>query len=392
MLRSPRLALISLQQSLSEVTAPVFRADELGPLDNDLILNYAKDGLPIGERIVVHGFVHDQLGRPVKNALVEVWQCNASGRYRHKKDQYIGALDPNFGGCGRMLTDENGYYAYRTIKPGPYPWRNRVNDWRPAHIHYAISGDGWVQRLITQMYFEGDPLIRSCPILGVAPSEEQIRGLIALQDTRRLRPARQPRLPLRHRAARPARDAVREPRADGRRGACGNERDATRTTRRARDRVADRRALRPHRPGAGGRPASTSSRTTSATSWSTPRPKGERIRIEGRVFDGIGTRAEGRADRDLAGQRRGQVRPPGRPPGRQGGRSGTFAAGAAAAPTSRPASTPSTRSSRARSKAATAGPMAPHINFWIVARGINIGLQHAHVLQRRGGGEREPIR
>jgi protocatechuate 3,4-dioxygenase beta subunit len=181
-LRSPRLALISLQQSLSEVTGPVFRAEELGAKDNDLILNYAKDGMPIGERIVVHGYVHDQLGRPVKNALVEVWQCNASGRYRHKKDQYIGALDPNFGGCGRMLTDENGYYAYRTIKPGPYPWRNRVNDWRPAHIHYAISGDGWVQRLVTQMYFEGDPLIRSCPILGVAPSEEQIRGLIALQD------------------------------------------------------------------------------------------------------------------------------------------------------------------------------------------------------------------
>ena len=118
-LRSPRLALISLQQSLSEVTAPVFRADELGALDNDLILNYAKNGMPIGERIVVHGYVYDQLGRPLKNALVEVWQCNASGRYRHKKDQYIGSLDPNFGGCGRMLTDENGYYAFRTIKPGP---------------------------------------------------------------------------------------------------------------------------------------------------------------------------------------------------------------------------------------------------------------------------------
>ena len=181
-LRSPRLALISLQQSLSEITAPVFRADELGPLDHDLILNAAKDGLPIGERIVVHGYVHDQLGRPVPGALVEVWQCNASGRYRHRKDQYIGALDPNFGGCGRMLTDANGHYAYRTIRPGPYPWRNRVNDWRPAHIHYAISGTGWVQRLITQMYFEGDPLIRDCPILGIVPGEEQIRGLIALQD------------------------------------------------------------------------------------------------------------------------------------------------------------------------------------------------------------------
>jgi protocatechuate 3,4-dioxygenase beta subunit len=182
-LRSPRNALISLQQSLSEVTAPVFQAEELGPRDNDLIMNAAKDGMPVGERIIVHGFVRDQYERPVANALVEVWQANASGRYRHKKDQYIGALDPNFGGCGRMLTDANGYYAYRTIRPGPYPWRNRVNDWRPAHIHYAISGDGWVQRLITQMYFEGDPLIASCPILRIVPSEEQIRGLIAMQDT-----------------------------------------------------------------------------------------------------------------------------------------------------------------------------------------------------------------
>jgi len=182
-LRSPRNALISLQQSLSEVTAPVFQAEELGPRDNDLIMNAAKDGMPVGERIIVHGFVRDQYERPVANALVEVWQANASGRYRHKKDQYIGALDPNFGGCGRMLTDANGYYAYRTIRPGPYPWRNRVNDWRPAHIHYAISGDGWVQRLITQMYFEGDPLIATCPILRIVPSEEQIRGLIAMQDT-----------------------------------------------------------------------------------------------------------------------------------------------------------------------------------------------------------------
>ena len=181
-LRSPRLALISLQNSLSEVTAPVFSADELGPLDHDMILNAAKDGLPIGERIVVHGHVHDQLGRPVKNALVEVWQCNASGRYRHRRDQYIGALDPNFGGCARMLTDADGYYFFRTIRPGPYPWRNRVNDWRPAHIHYAVSGNGWVQRLVTQMYFEGDPLIATCPILRSVPSEEQIRSLIALQD------------------------------------------------------------------------------------------------------------------------------------------------------------------------------------------------------------------
>ncbi|KRB93100.1 protocatechuate 3,4-dioxygenase subunit beta [Noviherbaspirillum sp. Root189] len=181
-LRSPKNALISLQNSLSEITGPVFSPDELGPLDNDLIMNYAKEGLPIGERIVVHGYVLDEFGRPVPNALVEVWQANAGGRYRHKKDQYIAPIDPNFGGCGRMLTDANGYYFYRTIKPGPYPWRNRVNDWRPAHIHYAVSGSGWAQRLITQMYFEGDPLIAQCPILQSIGNEESVRGLIAPLD------------------------------------------------------------------------------------------------------------------------------------------------------------------------------------------------------------------
>jgi protocatechuate 3,4-dioxygenase, beta subunit len=181
-LRSPQKALISLQNSLSEITGPVFSRDELGPLDNDLIMNYAKDGLPIGERIVVHGFVVDENRRPVKNALVEVWQANAGGRYRHKKDKYIAPIDPNFGGCGRMLTDEDGHYVYRTIKPGPYPWRNYVNDWRPAHIHYSLSGSGFAQRLITQMYFEGDPLIATCPILRSIPSEAAVRQLIAPLD------------------------------------------------------------------------------------------------------------------------------------------------------------------------------------------------------------------
>jgi protocatechuate 3,4-dioxygenase beta subunit len=181
-LRSPRNAMISLQNSLSEITGPVFGPDELGPLDNDLIMNYAKDGLPIGERIIVHGYVRDQYGKPVRNALVEVWQANAGGRYRHKKDQYIAPIDPNFGGCGRMLTDDDGYYFYRTIKPGPYPWRNQVNDWRPAHIHYSLSGSGFAQRLITQMYFEGDPLIADCPIVRSIGNDEAVRGLIAGLD------------------------------------------------------------------------------------------------------------------------------------------------------------------------------------------------------------------
>jgi protocatechuate 3,4-dioxygenase beta subunit len=181
-LRSPQKALISLQNSLSEITGPVFSCDELGPLDHDLLMNYAKEGLPIGERIVVHGYVLDENGQPVRNALVEVWQANAGGRYRHKKDQYLAPIDPNFGGCGRMLTDENGHYFYRTIKPGPYPWRNRINDWRPSHVHYAISGTGFAQRLITQMYFEGDPLIASCPIVKSIGNEEAVRGLIASLD------------------------------------------------------------------------------------------------------------------------------------------------------------------------------------------------------------------
>jgi protocatechuate 3,4-dioxygenase, beta subunit len=181
-LRSPRNALISLQNSLSEVTGPRFGRDELGPLDHDLILNYAHGGLPVGERIVVHGYVLDEFGRGVPNALVEVWQANAGGRYRHRNDHYIAPIDPHFGGCGRVLTDGDGHYVYRTIKPGPYPWRNSVNDWRPAHIHYSICGTGWAQRLITQMYFEGDPLIAQCPIVKTIPSEAAIRQLIAVLD------------------------------------------------------------------------------------------------------------------------------------------------------------------------------------------------------------------
>jgi protocatechuate 3,4-dioxygenase beta subunit len=181
-LRSPRIALWSLQNSLSEVTGPLFGRDEIGPLDNDLILNYAHGGLPIGERIIVHGYVRDEFERPVANALVEVWQANAGGRYRHRNDSYIAPIDPNFGGCGRMLTDRDGHYVYRTVKPGPYPWRNGVDDWRPAHIHYSISGAGWAQRLITQMYFEGDPLIAHDAILRTIPGERAVRQLIAQLD------------------------------------------------------------------------------------------------------------------------------------------------------------------------------------------------------------------
>lgn len=181
-LRSPKAALLSLQNSLSEVTGPTFNHNELGPLDNDLILNYAHTGEPIGERIIVHGRVLDENGRPVPRTLIEFWQANAGGRYRHKKDTYLAPVDPNFGGCGRCLSDDNGYYYFRTIKPGPYPWRNYVNSWRPAHIHFSVFGSGFSQRLITQMYFEGDPLIKRCPIVQTIPDPAAVERLIAPLD------------------------------------------------------------------------------------------------------------------------------------------------------------------------------------------------------------------
>ncbi|SEL20071.1 protocatechuate 3,4-dioxygenase, beta subunit [Roseovarius azorensis] len=180
--RSPRLPMISLENTISEITGPRFGHADLGPLDNDLLRNYAQDGDPIGERIIVHGRVLDENARPVPHTLVEIWQANAGGRYRHKKDSYLAPIDPNFGGCGRCLTDADGYYFFRTVKPGAYPWRNWVNNWRPAHIHVSVFGSGFAQRLITQMYFEGDPLIARCPIVQTVPDADAIDRLIAPLD------------------------------------------------------------------------------------------------------------------------------------------------------------------------------------------------------------------
>lgn len=181
--RSPQYAAISLDQTVSEITGPVFGHNDIDAIDNDLLMNFARPGeSPVGERIIVHGRVLDENARPVPKTLVEIWQANASGRYRHKKDSYLGALDPNFGGCGRTLTDEQGYYYFRTVKPGAYPWRNWVNDWRPAHIHVSVFGSGFTQRLITQMYFEGDPLIAKCPIVATIPDPAAVDLLIARLD------------------------------------------------------------------------------------------------------------------------------------------------------------------------------------------------------------------
>ncbi len=181
-LRAPRVPLFALHASLSEVTGPAFRPDELGPLDHDLIRNYAQGGEPIGERIIVHGRVRDENGRGVPHTLVEVWQANAGGRYRHVNDRYIAPIDPNFGGCGRCLTDEAGAYFFRTVKPGAYPFRNGINSWRPAHIHFSVFGQGFAQRLVTQMYFEGDPLIRHDAIAGTIPDPRDVDRLVARLD------------------------------------------------------------------------------------------------------------------------------------------------------------------------------------------------------------------
>ena len=180
--RSPRQPLLSLEQTLSEITGPRFGQGDIGALDHDLIRNYAHTGDPIGERIILHGRVLDENALPVPRTLIEIWQANAGGRYRHRHDTYQAPIDPNFGGCGRSLTDDTGRYFFHTVKPGPYPWGNHFNSWRPAHIHVSVFGSGFCQRLITQLYFEGDPLIAKCPIVQTIPDAAAIDRLIAPLD------------------------------------------------------------------------------------------------------------------------------------------------------------------------------------------------------------------
>ncbi|WP_299785000.1 protocatechuate 3,4-dioxygenase subunit beta [uncultured Marivita sp.] len=186
--RSPALPLLSMESTPSEETGPRFGHSLLGPLDNDLIRNFSEGkALAIGERIRVHGRVLDETGRPVPQTLVEIWQANAGGRYRHIKDTYFAPLDPNFGGCGRTITDDDGRYEFMTIRPGAYPWPNRANDWRPMHIHFSVFGHAFGQRLITQMYFQGDPLIDLCPIAATIRDRSQLYRLVAPLDMQQSR-------------------------------------------------------------------------------------------------------------------------------------------------------------------------------------------------------------
>jgi protocatechuate 3,4-dioxygenase beta subunit len=161
-LRAPKRPLLLLPHSLSEITGPVFGHDAVDELDSDLTRQHA--GEPLGERIIVTGRVVDTDGRPVRNTLVEIWQANAAGRYAHEVDRHPAPLDPNFTGAGRVLTDDDGGYRFTTIKPGAYPWRNHDNAWRPAHIHFSVFGRAFTERLVTQMYFPGDPLFDADPI------------------------------------------------------------------------------------------------------------------------------------------------------------------------------------------------------------------------------------
>ena len=178
--RAPKQPLIMVPHTLSEVTGPVFGQNAVRATDSDLTGQHA--AAPLGERIVVTGRVLDEGGRPVRGALLEVWQANAAGRYRHNNDQHDAPLDPNFTGCGRALTDGGGRYKFLSIKPGAYPWKNHHNAWRPAHIHFSIFGDGLLSRLVTQMYFPGDPLLPFDPIYNCIPDEQAKRRLISEFD------------------------------------------------------------------------------------------------------------------------------------------------------------------------------------------------------------------
>jgi protocatechuate 3,4-dioxygenase beta subunit len=176
-LRHPKEPLVVIPPTLSETTGPLFGDRPIGELDHDLTRQH--DGEPLGERISVSGRVLGADGRPLAGQLIEIWQANAAGRYRHAVDDHDAPLDPNFGGAGRCLTDEDGAYRFVTIKPGAYPWRNHPNAWRPAHIHFSLFGRAFTDRLITQMYFPGDPLFPFDPIFNSIPDELARERLIS---------------------------------------------------------------------------------------------------------------------------------------------------------------------------------------------------------------------
>jgi protocatechuate 3,4-dioxygenase, beta subunit len=179
-LRAPHRPLLLLPQRLTEITGPLLGEGRVAPADADLTTQHA--GEPLGERIIVTGRVLDGDGRPIPDTLIEIWQANAAGRYHHAVDQHPAPLDPNFTGVGRCVTDADGRYRFVTIKPGPYPWKNHPNAWRPAHIHFSMFGRAFTQRLVTQMYFPGDPLFEYDPIFNSIPDAKVRERLISRFD------------------------------------------------------------------------------------------------------------------------------------------------------------------------------------------------------------------
>lgn len=178
--RVPRKPLILLPHTLSEITGPVFGHETVRPEEADLTSPH--EGEPIGERIIVSGRVIDEAGRPVPHTLVEIWQANSAGRYIHHLDRHPAPLDPNFTGAGRAVTDRDGNYRFVSIKPGAYPWRNHPNAWRPAHIHFSLFGPSFLTRLVTQMYFPGDPLFPFDPIFNSVPDEVARNRMVSQFD------------------------------------------------------------------------------------------------------------------------------------------------------------------------------------------------------------------
>ena len=176
-LRAPKDPLVLLPASLSELTGPVYGSGALGETDSDLTRQHA--GEPLGERITVTGRVLGSDGKPVSGQLVEIWQANAAGRYRHAVDTHDAPLDPNFSGCGRCLTGDDGTYRFTTVLPGAYPWGNHPNAWRPKHIHFSLFGQAFPERLVTQMYFPGDPLFPFDPIFNSIPDERVRQRLVS---------------------------------------------------------------------------------------------------------------------------------------------------------------------------------------------------------------------
>ncbi len=178
--RAPTKRLVRIPYTLSEVTGPLFRPEIVNPKACDLTRQHS--GEPVGERIIVSGRVLDENARPLPNTMVEIWQANSAGRYRHDVDQHDAPLDPNFTGCGQAITNERGEYRFVTIRPGEYPWRNHYNAWRAAHIHFSVHGPSFATWLVTQMYFPGDPLIPFDPIFNCTADEKARNRLISVFD------------------------------------------------------------------------------------------------------------------------------------------------------------------------------------------------------------------